>query len=190
VKGQKQIISPASEQVSALDPKTGKEIWTVTHGGYSVIPRPVYGQGLLFVCTGYNSPSLLAIRPDGKGDVTQTHVVWKSRKAVPHTPSVLLVGEELYMVSDSGFASCLNAKTGESYWQKRLNGKYSASPIYADGKVYFESEDGVGTVVKAGKKFVEVKENRLGAPTLASFAVADGALFIRTDKHLYRFGAK
>src|SRR6185437_5702085 len=125
VDGKKQIISPGSNVVCAFDPATGHEIWRVRYDGYSVIPRPVYGQGLLFICTGYNTPSLLAIRPDGKGDVTDTHVVWKTRKAVPHTPSPLLVGEELYFVSDSGQASCLDARTGQVHWQERLGGNYS-----------------------------------------------------------------
>jgi outer membrane protein assembly factor BamB len=115
VKGKKQVISPGSNQVCAYDPATGKEIWRVTYDGYSVIPRPVYGHGLVYICTGYNFPSLLAIRPDGKGDITKTHLAWSTNKAAPHTPSPLLVGDELYLVSDSGMASCLDAKKGTVY---------------------------------------------------------------------------
>jgi outer membrane protein assembly factor BamB len=185
-----QVISPGSNQVTAFDPKTGNPIWTVTYDGYSVIPRPVYGHGMVFLSTGYNSPSLLAIKPDGTGDVTKTHVAWTARKGAPHTPSPLLVGDELYMVSDGGVASCLDAKTGKVHWSERIGGGYSASPIYASGKVYFQSEDGVTTVVKAGTKFEEVAKNKLNERTLASFAVADGALYLRTDKNLYRFDAK
>jgi outer membrane protein assembly factor BamB len=130
---------------------------------------------------------LLAIRPDGHGDVTKTHVAWRMTKAAPHTPSPLLVGDEVYVVSDRGIASCLDARTGKVHWQERIGGDYSASPLYASGKVYFQSEDGTGVVVKAGKTFELVGKNPLGERTLASYAVADGALFIRTDKHLYRF---
>jgi outer membrane protein assembly factor BamB len=186
VKGQKQIISPGSNMVGAYDPKTGKEIWRVRYDGYSVIPRPVYGQGLLFICTGYNFPSLLAIRPDGKGDVTATHVAWTTRRAAPHTPSPVLVGSELYMVSDRGMATCLDAKTGRVHWQKRIGGDYSASPLYAGGKLYFLSEDGNGVVLQAGKEFKQLAKNVMDERTLASYAVADWALFLRTKTKLYR----
>lgn len=189
VAGRKQIISPGSNVVCAYDPADGKEIWRVRYNGYSVIPRPVYGHGLLFIGTGYDRPSLLAIRADGRGDVTATHVVWKMTKAAPHTPSPLLVGEELYTISDGGVASCLNARTGKVYWRERLGGSYSASPLFADGKVYFQSEQGTGVVLQAGKQFKLLAKNPLGERSLASAAAADGALFLRTEKHLYRIGA-
>ncbi len=182
----KQVISAGSDVVSAYDPATGREIWRVRYTGYSVIPRPVFGQGLVFIITGFDSPSLLAIRPDGEGDVTDTHVAWKLRKGVPLTPSLLLVGEELYMVSDNGLASCLDARTSKEHWQKRIGTAFSASPLYADGKIYFQSEDGIGTVIKPGKQYEQLARNSLGERTLASYAAIDGALFIRTEKHLYR----
>lgn len=188
VGGQKQIISPGSGGVAAYDPANGKEIWWVRYKGYSVIPRPVYGHGLVFVCTGYDRPSLLAIRADGKGDVTDTHVVWKTNQAAPHAPSPLLFGTELYTVSDSGQACCRDARTGDVYWQERLGGAYSASPLLAGDKVYFLSEQGNTTVVRAEKRFSLVAKNVLGERSLASPAAADGALFIRTEKHLYRIG--
>jgi outer membrane protein assembly factor BamB len=189
VNGKKQIISPSSNVVGAYDPGTGKEIWHVRYTGYSVIPRPVYGHGLVFLSTSYDSPTVLAIRPDGQGDVTDTHVKWSLKKGAPHTPSLLLIGEELYMVSDNGLASCVDAKTGKVHWSKRLSGKgYSASPIAAGGRVYFLAENGVGTVVKAGKTFELVSNNDIGERTLASYAVSDGALFLRTASKLYRLG--
>jgi len=186
VNGRQQIVSPASNAVYAYDPTSGEEIWRVRYDGYSVIPRPVYGQGLLFICTGYEAPSLLAIRPDGKGDVTETHVAWRTNRAAPHTPSPLLVGEELYLVSDNGVASCLDGRTGRVYWTKRLGGSYSASPLYADGKIYFQNEDGLGTVIQAGRHFQALARNDLEERSLASCAAAGNALFIRTQKHLYR----
>jgi outer membrane protein assembly factor BamB len=187
VNGAKQIVSPGSDAVMAYEPATGKEIWRVGYpGGYSVIPRPVHGHGLVFVCTGYESPRLLAIRPDGRGDVTATHVAWRARQGVSHTPSLLLDGDELYMVSDAGFASCLDARTGREHWRKRLPGAYSASPLLAGGRVYFQNEAGTGVVVRAGKEYKELARNALDERTLASYAAADGALFIRTDRHLYR----
>ncbi len=186
VKGRKQIVSPASDVVTAHDPKTGAEIWRVRYTGYSVIPRPVYGHGLVFLSTSYDSPTLMAVRPDGEGDVTETHVAWTVKKGAPHTPSLLLDGDELYAVSDGGLASCFDAKTGKPHWQERLGGGFSASPILADGKLYFQNETGTGFVVKAGTTFEALAKNELKEKTLASYAAADGALFIRTDKHLYR----
>ena len=190
VSGQEQIISPASNAVYAYDPQTGKELWRVRYGGYSVIPRPIYGHGLVFISTGFDSPNLLAIRPDGHGDVTDTHVAWTTHKAVPLTPSFLLVDDELYSISDNGIAGCLDAKTGQVHWQERLSGNFSASPIYADGKIYLQSEQGAGFVLKAGKQFEQIAKNELPERTLASVAAADRALFIRTEKHLYRIQGK
>jgi outer membrane protein assembly factor BamB len=190
VNGQKQIISPGSGGVTAYDPANGKEIWWVRYNGYSVIPRPVYGHGLVFICTGYDRPSLLAIRADGNGDVTESHVVWKTNKAAPHAPSPLLVGKELYTVSDSGQACCRDARTGEVYWQERLGGSFSASPLVAGNKLYFQSEQGSTFVVQAAKQFRLVAKNALDERSLASPAAADGALFIRTEKHLSRIGAR
>jgi outer membrane protein assembly factor BamB len=186
VAGKQQIISPASDSVGAFDPKTGREIWRVTYTGYSVIPRPVFGHGLLFISTSFNTPSVMAIRPGGQGDVTKTHVEWTLKKGAPHTPSLLLVGEELYMVSDRGIASCVDAKTGKPHWQERIDGNYSASPVYGDGRIYLQSEKGRGVVLAADKKFRQLAENPLEERTLASYAVGDGALFIRTAEHLFR----
>ncbi|NBO93481.1 MAG: serine/threonine protein kinase [Planctomycetia bacterium] len=189
VNGQKQIVSPASGMVGGYDPKTGEELWHVKYTGYSVIPRPVYAHGLVFVSSSYNNPVLLAIRPNGKGDITKTHVEWKTPTRAPHTPSPLVVGNELFIVSDNGFASCLDVKTGKVYWSQRLSGSgYSASPVAVDGKVYFLSEDGIGTIVRAGTKFEVVAKNELKERTLASYAMIDGALFVRTAERLYRFG--
>jgi outer membrane protein assembly factor BamB len=190
VKGREQVVSPGSHLVAAYDPATGKELWRVRYDGYSVVPRPVYGHGLVFVCTGYSTVTLLAIRPDGEGDVTDTHVAWKLRKAtVPHVASPLLAGGELYLVSDHGVATCLDARTGEVYWQRRVGGSYSASPLLAGGKVYLQTEDGTAVVLRAGKEFRVLARNSLGERALASYAAADGALFIRTEKHLYRIQA-
>jgi outer membrane protein assembly factor BamB len=190
VNGRRQIISTGSNVVSALDPADGKEIWRVRYNGYSVIPRPAFGHGLVFLSSGFDAPVLLAIRPDGSGDVTDTHVAWSSRKNAPLTPSPLLVDDDLYVLSDRGVLSCLDARTGRVYWQERLAGNFSASPLAADGKVYAQSEEGVGYVVRAGHQFEQLARNDIGERSLASCAAADGALFLRTDKHLYRIESR
>jgi outer membrane protein assembly factor BamB len=188
VNGRKQIISPGAGSVGGFDPTTGKEIWRVNYDGYSVIPRPVFGHGLIFISSGYDSPVVMAIKPDGEGDVTDTHVAWKLTKGAPNTPSLLLIGHELYMVSDRGIATCVDAKTGNVHWQQRIGGAYSASPVYADGRIYLQDEDGECTVIAASKKFKKLAENAIKERTLSSYAVTDGTLYIRGDKHLYRIG--
>jgi outer membrane protein assembly factor BamB len=189
VEGRKQIVCPGTGLVAAYEPKTGKEIWRVLYGdGYSVIPRPVFGHGLVFVCSGWGVPTLFAIRPTGTGDVTDTHVAWKqtSKANVPHTPSVLLIKDDLFLISDTGIASSLDARTGKLHYRKRIGGRYSASPTFADGKIYIQSEAGRGFVLKPGREFVELGRNQLQGRTFASYAVADNALFIRTENRLFR----
>ncbi len=184
--GSTQIISPGSGFVGSYDAHDGHEIWRVTYGeGYSVIPRPVFAHGLLFVSSSFDKPTLLAIRPEGaKGDATQSNVAWTLGKAVPHSASMLVVGDELYFVSDAGIASCADARTGEIHWAERLGGGFSASPFSAEGRVYFQNETGTTFVLKAGKTFALLSKNEIGEPTLASCAVTNGAIFLRSEKYL------
>lgn len=190
VGGQKQIISPGSNVVCALNPKDGSEIWRVRYDGYSVVPRPVFGHGLIFLSTGYDHASALAIRPDGKGDVTDTHVAWKVDKGSPLTPSMLVIGEELYMVSDQGIVSCVDAKSGKVHWQERVARPTSASPLYADGKIYIQGELGSGYVVKPGPSLELLAKNDLGEKSLASPAIWGNKLLIRTQSALWCIGQK
>lgn len=182
-----QVISPGAFRAIAYDPRTGKELWQVKYGeGFSNVPRPVYGDGLVFICTGFQQPSLLAVRLDGRGDVTKSHIAWTLKRGVPLTPSPLLVDTELYLISDNGIASCVDAKTGNPYWQVRLGGNHSASPIYADGRIYFLSEEGESVVIAPGKQFKALAQNQLDGQTLASMAVSSGSIFVRSLTHLYR----
>lgn len=190
VNDQSQVISSGVNSVSGFDTKTGKAIWTVRYDGFSVVPRPVFSHGLVFICTGFAKPWLLAIRPDGKGEVTETHVPWKTREAVSHSPSPLIIGDELYMINDKGVASCLDVTTGNVHWKKRIGGNYSASPVFADGKIYLQSESGKGTVIAASKEFQTLKKNDTGERTFASYAISNNVLFIRSEKHLLRVEAK
>ena len=181
-----QVILPGSGFVGSYDPRDGHENWRVNYGeGYSVIPRPVFAHGLLFISSSFNKPVLLAVRPDGaKDDATESNVAWTLNKAVPHSASMLVLDDELYFVSDAGIASCADAKTGEIHWSERLGGGFSASPFAADGRVYFQNETGTTFVLKAGKKFEQLAKNDIGEPTLASIAVAEGTLYLRSEKYL------
>lgn len=185
--GGDQLISPGAFRAIAYEPRTGKELWQVRYGdGFSNVPRPVYGNGMVFICTGFMQPSLLAVRVDGRGDVTKSHIAWTLRRGVSLTPSPLLLGEELYLVSDNGIASCLDAKSGTVHWQVRLGGNHSASPLYADGRIYFLSEEGESVVIAPGKEFKTLARNQLDGQTLASMAVSGGSIFVRSQTHLYR----
>jgi outer membrane protein assembly factor BamB len=187
VNGSDQIVSIGAYRATAYEPRTGQEIWRVSYGsGFSNVPRPVFGHGLVYIATGFQQPTLLAVRADGSGDVTRSHVAWTMTKQAPYTPSVLLVGDELYVVSDIGIATCLDARTGTVHWVQRLGGNYSASPLYADGRIYFLSEEGTATVLAPGREFRVLARNTLDGSTLASIAVSNGSFFIRSDTHLYR----
>ncbi|MCA9085817.1 MAG: PQQ-binding-like beta-propeller repeat protein [Planctomycetaceae bacterium] len=188
--GHLQAICPGSGGVWSYDVKTGEQLWRVAYGeGYSVVPRPVLGHGLVYVCSGFGDQQLFAIDPTGSGDITDSGVRWKIKKSVPKSPSILLVGNDIYMVDDAGIASCVDALTGELHWQQRLNGKYSASPSYADGKIWFQDENGTTVVVEPGHEYQEVARNTLGdgkSRTFASFAFLDHAILLRSETHLYR----
>jgi outer membrane protein assembly factor BamB len=188
VGGARQLITPGSNVVSALNPGDGSEIWRVRYEGYSVVPRPVYAQGLVFLSTGFDRPVALAIRPDGKGDVTDSHVAWKMEKQVSHTPSMLVVGDDLFMVADKGLVTCADAKTGAVHWQERVAGPCSASPLYAGGRIYIQDEKGAGYVIKAARQLELLATNDLGEPTLASYAVSGENLIIRTQGAVYCIG--
>lgn len=190
VGGQDQIVSAGAHRAAAYDPRTGKELWYVQYpGGFSNVPRPLFAHGLVYITTGFQEqPGLIAVRPDGAGDVTRTHLAWRVERGTPLTPSPLIVGDDLYMVSDIGILTLLDARTGRVHKQARLPGNYSASPVFADGRIYFQSEEGVTTVLAPGHDFRVLATNRLDGATLASMAVSDGALFLRTDSHLYRIG--
>lgn len=185
--GGDQVISPGAFRAVAYEPTSGKELWQVTYGeGFSNVPRPVYGDGLVFICTGFQQPTLLAVKLDGKGDVSKSKVVWKLDRGVPLTPSPLLVGNELYMVTDNGIATCVDAKTGKEYWRARVGGNHSASPIYVDGRIYFLSEEGESVVIAPGQQLKHLATNQIEGRTLASMAVSGGSIFIRSETHLYR----
>ncbi len=182
-----QVVSVGAYRAAAYDAQNGKEIWRVSYGdGFSNVPRPVFGHGLVFIATGFHQPAVMAVRPDGTGDVTNSHVAWTLRRGAPLTPSPLLVADELYLVTDAGIATCVDAKTGTVLWQQRLDGTFSASPVFAGGHIYFLSEQGVTTVIAPGRTFRALATNTLDGATLASMAISSGTMIIRSDRHLYR----
>lgn len=189
--GRQQMISVGAKSLYSYDPRDGEELWNVRHRGWSIAPRPVYGHGLVFAIIDRDHPELWAIRPDGIGDVTDTHVVWKIKRRMSQRASPLLVDERLFVINRDGYLSCIEPKTGEEIWQQRLNGRFSASPIYAKNRIYFFNEKGVCTVIQPEKQFKMLATNSLGEEEqlMASPAVDGDALIIRTTKHLYRIEA-
>ncbi|MCB1232978.1 MAG: PQQ-binding-like beta-propeller repeat protein [Verrucomicrobiae bacterium] len=188
--GRHQLICMGSQWLVSYDPATGEEFWKLDHGdGFSVVPRPIYDEkeDLVFISTGFGKPQLWAVRPDGSGDITGSDkVVWTETKRIPAKPSPLLVGDELYVVQDGGIGTCFNAATGETLWNERIGGNFSASPLFADGRIYFCNQEGMTTVVAPGKAFQVLAENQLDGQLMASPVALDGALLLRSDSAMYR----
>lgn len=186
-----EIVSAASGAVFGYDPVDGREKWRVDYGqGYSVVPRPVYGKGHVYVATGFGRPKVMAIRLGGSGNVTESHVVWETSRSGPKTPSMLLHEDLLYYVSDGGIVSCVEALTGDPIWQDRIKGNVSSSPVIAGGRIYVGTEEGVVYVLATGREFRQLAANDFGERIFASPAVSDNALIIRTESTLYRIESK
>jgi len=183
--GRELLISPFAAATIAYDPKTGDPVWTVRHGGMNAAGRPLFGNGLVYINSADGPNPLVAVRPDGEGDISK-NIVWQTKKSVPKRASQLLLGSLMFMVNDEGVASCLDATTGQEIWTKRMEGKYWASPLYADGLIYSFSQTGLVTVFKAAREFELVAENKLDEGFFASPAVVGKSLLLRTKTHLYR----
>jgi outer membrane protein assembly factor BamB len=187
-RGHRELVLCAAGRIDALEPLTGKPLWRVGGLQRECIPTPVVGNGMLFAVSGPKGAAM-AIRPGGRGDVSETHVLWRSLRGSPYVPSPVLLGDEYYLVDDQGIVTCLDAHSGKLIWQNRLRGVFTASPIAGDGKVYFTSDDGETIVVKGGEKtYVEMARNALGEPVYASGAISQGRLFYRTPRALVCLG--
>ncbi|HEY7424022.1 MAG TPA: PQQ-binding-like beta-propeller repeat protein [Gemmataceae bacterium] len=188
VAGRDQIISNAGDVVQGFDPANGKRLWSVRSEGEGVVPSPVCGAGLIFITSGFGSPTIRAVRP-GAGVGQSAAVVWGEKHSVPMIPSMLYVRPYLFAISQDGIAQCLEAASGKNLWHERVGGSYSASPICADAKIYLLSDGGETTILEAGSQFKVVARNRLEEHCQASLAASHGQLFLRTAKHLFCIGS-
>ena len=183
--GQPQVVSPGADWLYAYDPASGRELWKVPYEklGFSIAPRPVVGHGMIFMSTAFMQAEILAIKYDGQSTPS---IAWRFGRQAPTIPSPLLVGDEIYMVSDKGIATCLDAHKGSVHWTERLPGNYAASPLYADGKIYFCNREGLTTVIAPGTTCRVLGKGQLDGQILASPAAVGEALYIRTNGALYR----
>ena len=186
--GRNQLVSPGADLVAAYDVLTGEELWWYGYDGFSLVARPVFGHGLVYVVgvVDQGKHELYAIRPEARGELGQNDLVWQLEQNCPHVPSPLLVGDYLYLIRDNGVASRIDARSGRLQWKRRLGGNYSASPIYADGRIYCFSEEGKTTVFAPSAPFRQLATNQLQGRILASPAVTGQSLVLRTDTDLYR----
>ena len=185
------VLSGAGDVVQGFDAASGKRIWSSFNKGEGVVPSLAAGDGLVFTASGFSGrDSIRAFRLGGEGELQETNLAWEQRKAMPRVPSLLYVRPHLFSVSDTGQALCLKGDTGEILWQQSLGGTFSASPVYADGKVYFLSDAGETTVVEAAPQFRVVSKNALNEKCQATIAISQRQILIRTEKHLYCIGAK
>jgi outer membrane protein assembly factor BamB len=189
--GRMQLIQCGDRCVTSFDPDTGRQIWTVEGPSEEFVATPVYSEetGLVYISSSWPKQNLLAIRPDGRGDVTQTHVAWHDNKGAPYVPSMIVAGGYLLTVNNSSVAFCYEAATGNVLWQEKL-GRHHASPVLVGGRVFFINDDGEINVVKPGKQFERVAQYQLGEPCYASPAISDGQVFLRGFRHLICLGRK
>ncbi len=188
--GRQQLISPFSKWTLSYDPRTGDELWRVHYNSFSSTARPLFAPdilgGLLYLNTGFGKADLLAVRPDGSGDITSSHIAWKATKSIGSKPSAILLDGLIYAVHDSGTMICLDATTGKEIWTHRLKGEYSASPISADGHLYLCNESGQTTILQPGRTYQELTTNTLDDGIMASPAAVGHTLILRTKSALYR----
>lgn len=184
-----QVVTAGGDRVQGFDVKTGDRIWSIYSKGEGVTPSPVIAEELIFTSSGFEEPTIRAIRTGGSGDITSTHIAWEQKKGVPALPSFLYVKPYLYSITRDNILHCIEASSGDIVWLKRLAGNYSASPVFADGKIYILSEEGLTLVLAPGDQYEEIARNSLDEKCMASMAVSQGHFYIRGDEHLYCIGA-
>ncbi len=190
VGGRDQVLHSGGKVTGGYDPLTGEELWRC-QGPTEVMANTMAfhaPENLVFASGGYPDKEILCIRADGKGDVTDTHVVWRTKEAVTYVPSPLVHEGRLYVVNDQGIATCFEASAGKVIWKQRLGGSFSASPVLAGGHIYVPNEEGTTFVFKPGEKYELVAKNDLKESQFASPTIVGGWIYLRTDKHLYCIG--
>lgn len=190
IEGKQVLLSTGADWLYGYDPKTGRELWKMSYGvlGFSIVPRPVAAHGMLYVSTSFMQPELLGVR---LGDaVAVPEIMWRVKKGAPTMPSPLVIGDELYMVSDKGVATCLDARSGEVRWSERLGGNFCSSPMFADDRIYVGNREGQVFVIEPGKTFVLEATNTLEGEVMATPAAIDHSIYLRTDKAMYRIEKK
>ena len=183
-----EVIVNSSERVDAYDPRTGTLLWYTGGTNRFPIPMPVFHDGVIYMSRGYRSSPYMAIRPGGRGDVSKTHVVWESATGAPYISSLVYYDGLIYMATDVGAVSVVEAASGQRVSQQRVEGVFSASPVAGDGKVYFVSENGETIVMQAGRTPTVLSRNDIGERSVASPAISNGQIFIRTDDHVFAIG--
>ena len=189
--GKVEIVSEAGDVVQSFDAQTGERLWSSDVIGEGKVPSTVLGDGLVFTAGGWGGKDTIkAFQLGGHGDLKETQLVWEQKKNMPRVPSLLYVKPFLFTITDGGVAACLKADTGELIWQERVGGNFSASPVAAEGRIYFMSDSGETTVIAAGPEFKVLAKNPLGEKVQASMAISQQRIFIRTAGNLYCFGHK
>jgi len=187
-----ELITSGTEAIVAYDPATGKELWRHKGVESNAIPSPVANNEVVFLSAGFPAKIVMAIRMGASGDLTDSaNVAWKHSKGTAYVPSPILYGDYLYLITDRGILTCLNAKTGELVYEGGrvpIPATFTASPVAFDGKILLTSEDGDTFMVKAGPKHEILGSNSVGEPVYASPAIAEGRIFIRGEKNLYAIG--
>jgi len=185
-----ELIVNSSQRVDAYDPRTGAFLWHVGGSNQFPIPAPTFHDGVLYMTRGYRSGPYMAVRPGGRGDISSSHVVWEVPTGAPYISSLVYHEGILYMASDVGAVTAIDAATGKRIWQQRVDGIFSASPVAADGKVYFVSETGETIVLKAGRQAEVLARNDVGERLIASPAISNGQIFLRSDDRLFAIGKR
>ena len=190
VAGKSQLISSGAQGSYAYDPHTGKELWRLRYKGFSMASRPMAADGMVFLTTGFMRAQMLGVRVPAEGDVTDTHIAWSYARNVPKMASPVLAGKRIFMVDDGGFATCLEAATGEALWRERLGGEHCASPLCIGDRVYFFDREGQSVVLRNADKFEQLASNQLDDGFMATPAVVGDAFVMRTRTHLYCIAAR
>ena len=185
-----ELIVNSSERIDAYNPRTGALLWYTGSTNRFPIPVPIFHDGMIYMSRGYRSGPYMAIRPGGRGDVTASHIAWESPTGAPYISSLVHDGGLIFMATDVGGVTVVDAKSGARVWQQRIEGIFSASPVAGDGKVYFASETGETIVVRSGRTPEVIARNDIGERMMASPAISNGQIFLRTDDHLFAIGGR